>query len=200
MLWQPHTWTPWYLSYWREYIFHCATAPSGQRPPQYRRCTITLRHTTTSRSSLDEKSARCSHIRDSTQHSQETGIRAPGGTRNHNPSKRAAVDLRLTPRGHWDRHRWLGCRREQQPWTKSDIPLARLESYLLFSWTGTDMILLAFVWPWTTSDIPKQQRRYGDLLGVHRNRQTGTPTPFAHKQYYATLFLTGHPFLTKMRK
>ena len=28
----------------------------------------------------------------------------PGGIRTHNPSKRAAADPRLRPRGHWDRH------------------------------------------------------------------------------------------------
>ena len=33
-----------------------------------------------------------------------TDIHAPGGIRTHNPSKRAAVDPRLRPRGHWDRH------------------------------------------------------------------------------------------------
>jgi len=27
----------------------------------------------------------------------------PDGDRNHNFSRRAAVDLRLRPRGHWDR-------------------------------------------------------------------------------------------------
>jgi hypothetical protein len=36
-------------------------------------------------------------------HSQETDIHDPGGIRTHNPSKRAAVDPRLRPRGHWDR-------------------------------------------------------------------------------------------------
>jgi len=30
---------------------------------------------------------------DNTQHSQETGIHAPGGIRNHNPSKRAATGI-----------------------------------------------------------------------------------------------------------
>ena len=40
---------------------------------------------------------------DNTQHSQETDIHAPGGIRIHNPSKRAAADPRLRPRGHWDR-------------------------------------------------------------------------------------------------
>ena len=41
---------------------------------------------------------------DNTQHSQQTDIYAPGGIRTHNLSKRAATDLRLRPRGHWDRH------------------------------------------------------------------------------------------------
>jgi hypothetical protein len=31
-----------------------------------------------------------------------TNIHAPGGIRTHDPSKRAAVDPRLRPRGHWD--------------------------------------------------------------------------------------------------
>ena len=38
-----------------------------------------------------------------TQHSQETNIHDPGGIRTHNPRKRATVDPRLRPRGHWDR-------------------------------------------------------------------------------------------------
>ena len=33
-----------------------------------------------------------------------TNIHAPGGIRTHDPSKRAAVDQRPRPRGHWDRH------------------------------------------------------------------------------------------------
>ena len=40
-----------------------------------------------------------------TQHSTQTDIHVPGGIRTHNPSKRAAVDPRLRPRGHWDWHR-----------------------------------------------------------------------------------------------
>ena len=38
-----------------------------------------------------------------TQHSQQTDIHAFGKIRTHNPSKRAAADPRLRPRGHWDR-------------------------------------------------------------------------------------------------
>ena len=41
---------------------------------------------------------------DNTQHSQQINIHAPGGIRTHDLSRRAAVDLRLRPRDHWDRH------------------------------------------------------------------------------------------------
>ena len=41
---------------------------------------------------------------DNTQHSQHTNILALGGIRTHDRSRWAAVDLRLRPRGHWDRH------------------------------------------------------------------------------------------------
>ena len=40
---------------------------------------------------------------DNTQPSQQTNIHAPSGIRTHNLSRRAAKDLRLRPRGHWDR-------------------------------------------------------------------------------------------------
>jgi hypothetical protein len=42
---------------------------------------------------------------DNTQHSQQTNIHAPGGIRTNNLSRRAAEDLRLRPRGHWDRRK-----------------------------------------------------------------------------------------------
>ena len=37
---------------------------------------------------------------ENTQHSQETGIQAPGWIRTHNPSKRVATDPHLRPRDH----------------------------------------------------------------------------------------------------
>ena len=40
---------------------------------------------------------------DNTQHSQQTNIHAPGGIRTQNLSRRAAKNLCLRPRGHWDR-------------------------------------------------------------------------------------------------
>jgi hypothetical protein len=39
------------------------------------------------------------------QHSQQINIHAPGGIRTHNHSRRAAEDLRLRQRVHWDRHK-----------------------------------------------------------------------------------------------
>jgi hypothetical protein len=40
---------------------------------------------------------------DNTNTVQETNIHARGGIRNHDSSKRSAADLRLRPRGYWDR-------------------------------------------------------------------------------------------------
>ena len=40
---------------------------------------------------------------DKTSHSQGTDIHAVSGIRTRNPSKLAAADQRLRPRGHWDR-------------------------------------------------------------------------------------------------
>ena len=42
---------------------------------------------------------------DNTRHWQQTNIHAPGGIRTHDLSRRAAADLQLRPRGHWDRQR-----------------------------------------------------------------------------------------------
>jgi alkylated DNA nucleotide flippase Atl1 len=45
---------------------------------------------------------------DNTQHTQQTNIHATGGIRTHDRSRRAAVDLRLRPRGHcqWRTEEW----------------------------------------------------------------------------------------------
>jgi len=44
---------------------------------------------------------------DNTQHSQQTNIQALGGIRINKLIRLAAADLRLRPRGHWDRQCWL---------------------------------------------------------------------------------------------
>ena len=64
----------------------------------------TQRRSTVSRFSSGQV-LRSSHrlLRDNTQHSQQTNIHAPGGIRTHDLSRREAADLRLRPRGHWDR-------------------------------------------------------------------------------------------------
>ena len=47
--------------------------------------------------------ARRRDLPDNTQHSLQTNNHTPGGIRTHNPSRRAAVDVRLRPRDHWVR-------------------------------------------------------------------------------------------------
>jgi len=47
---------------------------------------------------------------DNIEHSQATNIHVPGGIRTHNPSRRAAADPCLKPRGHRDWHKFtLSC-------------------------------------------------------------------------------------------
>jgi hypothetical protein len=64
-------------------------------------------HTTTSHS-LYDSSGRVINpsqrpLPDITQYLQQTNIRATGGIRTHNLGRRAAEDLHLRTRGHWDR-------------------------------------------------------------------------------------------------
>ena len=69
---------------------------------------VSWSHTTTRHSRQDSSGRVISSsqrpLPDNTQHSQQTNIHAPGGIRTHDLSRRAAEDLRLRPRGHWDRH------------------------------------------------------------------------------------------------
>ena len=63
----------------------------------------TQRRSTVCRTPLDEINPSQRPLLDNTQHSQQTNIHAHGGIRTHDLSRRAAVDLRLRPRGYWDR-------------------------------------------------------------------------------------------------
>jgi hypothetical protein len=63
----------------------------------------TQRRNTVGRIPLDEWSARRRDLYLTTHNTQQTNIHAPGGIRTHDLSRRAAADLRLRPRGHWDR-------------------------------------------------------------------------------------------------
>ena len=66
---------------------------------------LTLRHTTLSRTPLDERSARRRDFYVTTHNiSQETDSDATGGIRTRHPRKQyVAEDTRLRPHGHWDR-------------------------------------------------------------------------------------------------
>ena len=86
--------------------------PSRPWPPPHSRGFLwfldhTQRHTTVGRTPLDEWSARRRDLYLTTHniHNRQTSM-PPGGIRTHDLSRRAAVDLRLRPRGHWDRRFW----------------------------------------------------------------------------------------------
>jgi hypothetical protein len=66
----------------------------------------TQRRSTVGTTHLDKWSARSRDLYLTTHnnHNRHTSMH-PGGIRTQNPSRRAAVDLRLRPRGHWDRPR-----------------------------------------------------------------------------------------------
>ena len=69
---------------------------------------VSRSHTTTHHSRQDSSGRVISSsqrpLPDNTQHSQRTNIHAPSGIQTHDLSRRAATDLCLRPRGHWDRH------------------------------------------------------------------------------------------------
>ena len=56
----------------------------------------------------------------------------PGGIRTHNLSGRAVVDLRLRPRGHWDRQ-YLKLPKPNKLRVKSDISHADMYSTVQYS-------------------------------------------------------------------
>jgi len=85
-------------------FYHGATATSGPGPPHYRGFTITLRHTTLGRTTLDERSARRRDLNLTTDNTHKRQASCSHGIRTRNPRKRVAVDPRLRPRGHRDRH------------------------------------------------------------------------------------------------
>jgi hypothetical protein len=70
---------------------------------------VSRSHTTTHHSRQDSSgwviSSSQRPLPDNTLHSQQTNIHALSGIRTHNLSTRAATDLRLRLRGHWDRQR-----------------------------------------------------------------------------------------------
>ena len=103
-----YTWVFWRLSIAYEFdtsfFVFVSTAPLGPGPPHSRGLLIT--HNDTSHSvrllwTSDQPVAET--LPENTQYSQQTNNHATGGILTHNLSRRAGVDLRLIPRGHWDR-------------------------------------------------------------------------------------------------
>jgi hypothetical protein len=96
------------------FFFLSFSGSAAQRGLWFPRITRFLDHTqrlsTVGRTSLDEWSARRRDLYLITQHTQQTNIHASGGIRTKDRSRRTAVDLRLRPRGHWDRQcKWSYC-------------------------------------------------------------------------------------------
>ena len=62
----------------------------------------TQRRTSVGRTPLEERSARRRDLYLTTHNTHNRHL-CPGGIRTHDLRRRAAADLRLRPRGHWDR-------------------------------------------------------------------------------------------------
>jgi hypothetical protein len=88
----------------RKNDFFCGAATQrGSWPPHsWGFLDHTPRRTTVGRTPLDEWSARRRDLYLTTR-TLTTNIHAPGGIGTHDLSRRAAADLRLRPRGYWDR-------------------------------------------------------------------------------------------------
>jgi hypothetical protein len=90
-----------------KFSFFWHNSPHWARAPSFTRFLYHTRHTTVSRTPLDEWSA---HRRDlylsNIQHPQQTNIHAPGEIQTHNLSTRVATNLCLRRCGYWDRHTW----------------------------------------------------------------------------------------------
>ena len=139
---------------------------------------VSRSHSTTHHSRQDSSgrvissSQRPLPLPDNTWHSQQTNIHAPSGIRTHNLSRRAAVDLQVRMRGHWDRRMiWVSAviRTEACFWF-STVPSSKHHdnSIHIFS-TSQFMIILTF-------DTMKYDLKYKNTikLGVF---SVSTPQP-----------------------
>ena len=95
------------LHYYIPLLFFCAVALRPNACYGLLILDVSRSHTTTHHSREDSSgwviSSSQRPLPDNTQHPQQTNIHAPCGIRNHDLSRRAAADLRLKPRGYWDR-------------------------------------------------------------------------------------------------
>jgi hypothetical protein len=87
------------------FVFGATTPHWAKASPFTRFLDHTQRRTIVGRIPLPEWSARRRDLYMTTNTKFTTdNVHAPSGIRTHNISRRAAADLRLRPRGHWDRH------------------------------------------------------------------------------------------------
>ena len=139
-----------------------AKAPIGPGFPHYRGCTITLGRTPGRVISPTQKPPP-----DNAQLPQETNIHVSCGIRTPNPSKWAAVDPRLRPRGRWDRlkYKWLQSApsklKPTQRCRRAMFGLILLNAILRVSWNSYrwTSFLLTFCSPQTTWVIEIKQLR-----------------------------------------
>jgi hypothetical protein len=87
------------------FILGSSAAQRGLWPPRFMKfLDHTQRRATVIRTPLDKWSARRWDLYLTTHKAHTTKFHAPDWIRNHDRSRRAAVDLCRRPRGHWDRH------------------------------------------------------------------------------------------------
>ena len=96
--WPRCYWSKWQVVEEEEKKLMSHYPPRWPGPPHYRGFTITLRHII-----LWPSYQPCSETSTWKHKTLTTDIHAAGRIRTHNLSRRAAADLRLRPRGHWDR-------------------------------------------------------------------------------------------------
>jgi len=86
------------------FVLGATAPPKWARAPSFKKF---LDHTQRRTSQYDSSGRVISSLQrplsDNRQHSQQKNIYDNDGIRTHNLNRRAAVDLRLRPRGHWDR-------------------------------------------------------------------------------------------------
>ena len=102
-----YVYTHLFFFYWRyNPLWVCILQPSSGAIASSRTRFLdhTQRRATVGRSPLDEWSVRRRDLYLTTHNTQQTNIHAPAGIRTHDRSRRVAADLRLRPRGFWDRH------------------------------------------------------------------------------------------------
>jgi hypothetical protein len=94
---------------------------------------------------------------------QETNIHVPSGIRTRDPSNQAAAELRLRPRGHWDRHRktcvYMEIRATFTFWRRRRSPPKCFRSLIMNSITGIHNTLYL----WLCSSCPGSIRTQGVL-------------------------------------